>query len=312
MAREASASDLLERSPAGHAPYRRALVVANPIAGRGKGSKAARELSEGLRSLGVQVDTHMTSGRDDARERVAALEPEVDLVIAVGGDGTLREVLEGLPDSSIPVGQLPLGTANVLANELGLPRDVHEALEVFSQRHTQRLDISHVNGELSFLVTGVGPDAMAVREVERLRRGAITKLHYVWSLFHTLCRYRAPRLQVEIEGDPIPGEYGFVLVSNTESYAGVAQLDPQTKLDDGQYEVYLFPARSRMALIAILLRGMLRNLPGKFGSLHKATRVRITSTEPTPYQVDGDYKGETPVEISVPGRQVRLLTPPTK
>ena len=311
MAWESSANDLLESTPPRHAPYRRALVVANPIAGRGKGGKAARELSEGLRRLGIPASTHLTSGRGDARERVARLEDDVDLVIAVGGDGTLREVLEGLQDTSVPVGLLPLGTANVLAGELGLPRDVHEALEVFAQRHTRRIDVSRVNDELSFLVTGVGPDAMAVREVERLRRGAITKLHYVWALFATLLRYRAPKLKVEIDGDEVPGEYGFVMVSNTKCYAGVAQLDPATRMDDGRYEVYLFPARGRLQLIAIVLRGILRSLPGRLGTLHRATQVRVTSPEPAPYQVDGDYHGETPVEIAVPGRQVRLLTPPT-
>ncbi|MBI3630228.1 MAG: acylglycerol kinase family protein, partial [Candidatus Rokubacteria bacterium] len=74
-------------------PFRRALVIANPIAGRGRAEAIGRRVAEELARRGAPADLHLTRARGDARARVAALGPDVDLVVAVGGDGTLREVL---------------------------------------------------------------------------------------------------------------------------------------------------------------------------------------------------------------------------
>jgi len=309
IAREAQQLDTTQRPAVDEAPYRRALIVANPIAGRGKGAEAARELEEGLRQLGVPTAVQLTRTRGDAQEMVASCDPEVDLVVAVGGDGTLREVLEGLNDAEVPVGILPLGTANVLAHELGLPRDVHATLEILAEKHTRKVDVATVNGELSFMVTGVGVDAMTVREVERSRRGPITKFSYFGPVLRTLSRYRAPRLKVEVDGEGLPEEYGLVLVSNTINYGGLLNLDAETRLDDGRFEVYLFRAQTIWALLAYGLRGLLGRLPGGLGELRRARSVKITAAEPVPYQIDGDYRGETPLDITVSDCPVRLLVP---
>lgn len=294
------------------APYRRALLVANPIAGRGKGAKAARELEEGLRRLGIRTDVHMTEARGDGERRVAAMDPEVDLVVAVGGDGTVREVLAGLPRRDIDVGILPNGTANVLAAELGLSRDVHRTLEILASRKARRVDVAEVNGTVGFMVVGIGPDAMAVREVERRRTGPITKWAYVTACFRVFRRYVPRRVVVEVDGERVEGEYGFVLVSNTTSYADLLTLDPGTRLDDGVFEVYLFRAGTRFELLKYLLKGLFGRLPGNLGTLRRARGVRVFSAEgedPVPYQVDGDYRGETPVDVRVASVPVRFLVP---
>ena len=169
--------------------------------------------------------------------------------------------------------------------------------------------MAHVNGNLAFMVTGVGIDAMAVREVERRRTGPITKWSYVRAVLRVLRKYRPPRLGVEVDGERLPGEYGFVLVSNTINYGGLLNLDADTRLDDGLFEVYLFSARSRWELATYALRGFLGRLPGGLGVMKRARQVRVTSDEPVPYQVDGDYRGETPVDIQVADLQYRLLVP---
>jgi diacylglycerol kinase family enzyme len=111
-------------------PFRRALVVANPIAGRGLGETVGRELATGLSKLGIATELYLTRGRGDARAKLRNLREPIDLVVSVGGDGSLREVLDGLMDPEIPVALVPLGTANVLALDLGLAKNVDRALEV--------------------------------------------------------------------------------------------------------------------------------------------------------------------------------------
>ena len=290
-------------------PYRNALIIANPVAGRGQGTKAANELKQGLRSIGVAADVFFTGKSGDAFAHLRSLEGEIDLVVSVGGDGTLREVIDGLVDPSTPVGVLPLGTANVLAKELGLPRDVHHSLDILKRKRVISIDVAIVNGRLSVLMTGIGIDAMAVREVERRRTGPITKWSYVSATLRALSGYRAPRLRVKLDGVALPEEVGFVLVSNTVHYGGVLRLAADARMDDGLLEVYLFPTGRLLELAAAFLRGLVGNLPGGKVQVRRAKTLEIDSTEPVPFQVDGDLGGDTPVEIRVAPNQYRLVVP---
>lgn len=257
----------------------------------------------------MSAELYLTGARGDGRARVRGLEAGVDLVVAVGGDGTLREVLDGLPDPEVPVGLVPLGTANVISRDLGLPRDVERALDVMAAGRVTRIDVARVNGHLCCLATGVGLDGMVVREVERRRRGPITRGSYLVALLRVLRRYRPPRLAVEIDGVHDREAYGLVVISNIVHYAGVLRLARDRRLDDGRFEVYLFRDASRRALAAAALRGVVGQLPGGACGLRRARRVRITSDTPVPYHVDGDYGGETPVAFVVCDRQYRMLTP---
>lgn len=292
------------------APFRRAVVVANPIAGRGKGRSAAEELGEGLRALGAETEVFLTSGRDDAWHFLRSHEGEVDLVVAIGGDGTVREVLNGLVDPDVPVGILPLGTANVLAAELGLPRDVHRALEVFARGRVVPIDVATVGGKLAFMVMGVGFDGLAVREVEAHRKGPITKLVYGPAILRALRGYTPPELEVEVDGERVPGgPFGLVLVSNLARYGGFMRLSPRSRMDDGRFEVYLLRGGSPLALAGHALRGVAGRLEGKRCVVRQARSVRVTAKRPAPVQVDGDYAGETPIELSVSDLQYRVLVP---
>jgi len=144
----------------------RALIVANPIAGRGRGRDVGHAVARKLTRRGVVAALFFTRARGDARARVAAA-TDVDVVVAVGGDGTLREVLEALPDGGPAVAVVPAGTGNVLARDLGLPADAARAAEVILGGRSVGLDTARVDGRLCFLAASVGFDAMAVHELER-------------------------------------------------------------------------------------------------------------------------------------------------
>lgn len=289
--------------------YRNALVVANPIAGRGKGEHAATELAEALRNAGIAVELYMTKARDDARVKVRCANPDTDLIVAVGGDGTIGEVMSGLMSDEIHLGILPMGTSNLLGMDLKLPRDVDSLLEVLLAGRTQAIDLCEVNGHTSFLCTGIGLDAATVRALEKRRKGPISKLSYAAPLLDCLWNFKAPRLKVEIDGKAVDGEYGLVVACNTIHYAGYLKLDRNRRLDDGLYEVYLFRSGSGLAMLTYAIRGLLGWLPGGSCTMVRAKSLRVTSDAPVPYQVDGDYRGETPVELIVTDRQVQLLVP---
>ncbi len=283
------------------------LVIANPISGAGRGADLAKALARELEVAGLRVEVRLTAARGDATNFAA--QAQADAVVSVGGDGTLNEVLRGLRNPNTPVGVLPIGTANVLALDLGLSADPSRAARTILAGHSVKLDTAVVHGELSFLAVGVGFDAQAVRRVERRRRGPISKLSYVKAGLETLWSYREPKLEVELDGERLPGNFGWVLVSNVINYGGLFRLASDRELGDGLWEVYLFERAARRHLFVHGIRAVLGRLPAKGATRRRARRVRITSAEPVAAQADGDSRGQTPIEIDVRGPQFRILCP---
>jgi YegS/Rv2252/BmrU family lipid kinase len=290
--------------------FQKALVIANPIAGRGRGRAAAERLSARLTRVGIENRLHFTTGRGDARDRAREVEADRDLVVSVGGDGTLGEILEGLRGRDVPVAILPLGTANVMSLDLGIPRDVDRVVEIVARGRTTAIDTAHVNGRrLSFLATSVGFDAHVVHEVEARRRGPITKSTYLAAGMRALRGYEPRRLAIEIDGARVQGSFAGAIVSNVVHYGGLRILSTDRRLDDGLFEAYLFAKGSRAALFGYGLRALAAGLPGGSCTRLRARSVRIESDGPAPCQVDGDAFGETPVEIVVDPVQSRLVVP---
>lgn len=299
----------MSANPVTDAPYRRALVVANPVSGQGQGVKAAREVEEGLRRRGVSAELLVTQARGDAYEKLRAQGTHFDLVVAAGGDGTLREVLEGLVDPDVPVAPLPFGTANVLAHEIGMPRDVHRFLEILLAKKTEALDVMKVNGRLSFLVTGIGLDGEIVRRVDENRSGPISRKTYVWPAIKTLFGFRPGKLSITLDGEPLDGTYGQCLVSNTLRYAGLFRVARDCRRDDGVFELVLFPKGSRVEIAMALARGLVGQIAGGSVTCRRGRSVTIDCAEPVPYQVDGDFGGTTPVVIEPAPNRYRLVVP---
>ncbi|MDP6408730.1 MAG: diacylglycerol kinase family lipid kinase [Planctomycetota bacterium] len=297
------------QAPPRESAYRRALVIANPVSGRRQGESAGKELSAGLQRLGIPTELFLTGCAGDGERRARALTDETDLVVSVGGDGTLGEVLTGLFGRKVDVGVLPLGTGNALSADLKLPRDVDRALAVFTAGKTVDVDVARVNGRLSFLVVGVGPDAAVVEEVHRNRRGPMTQWAYLPATLRTMLRHRPVKLSVELDGEPLEGTFGQVLVSNTIHYGGLVPLCPGRVLDDGRFEVFLFRRGNLLGLINYALKAFLRRIPDKTSEVRLARTVRITSPKPAPCQIDGDPAGRTPVVFEVLDTRHRILVP---
>ncbi len=290
------------------AAFQRALIVVNPIAGKGHARKAANALQQGLEEVGLSVEVYETGARGDAALRVAGLDPGVDLVVSVGGDGTLAEVLETL-DPSVPVAVLPLGTANVLGLELRLPREAAGLVRAIAAGKTTGLDTARVNGRISFLVTGVGLDGAIVEDVEARRTGPINKFFYVRSVLRTFMHYRPSILTVRVDDEALAGTWAWVLVTNVRGYGGVVRLATDGKLDDGLFEVVLFPRAGPLSLLGYALRALMGRLPGGSCKMVRASRVQIEADRPTPVQIDGDFAGQTPIEFETRPQCHRLLIP---
>ncbi|MBK7875813.1 MAG: NAD(+)/NADH kinase [Planctomycetes bacterium] len=296
------------------APWRRALLVANPIAGSGRARAAATELERLLRAAGLEVELLFTGARGDGRRFVAEREGRFDVAVAIGGDGTVREVLDGLVDPSVPVVIFALGTANVMSLDLRLPREPAGIARAVLGGRSTAVDVARVNGgQLSFLVTGVGFDAQVVAGLERLRKGPITKGTWARAGLSAIALEPLPRLAVALDGRALPGEWAEVLFSNIVHYGGFDVLAHDRALNDGLWELYLFPARSKLGLLRHGARALVGRFPGGSVRRERGRKLEVRSVRAgaaeVPVQVDGDLAATTPVTIELERVQRRLVLP---
>ena len=289
----------------------RILSIANPVAGGGRARSGAEALAALLEARGHQVERFYTRGAGDARRRAAELEDAVDRIVAVGGDGTLNEIVNGLADPSrTPLTQMPFGTANILAREMGIPFSAEAVADVVERGATRRLDLGTIGQQRFLLLVSSGFDAEVTRVIRATRKGTLGFLGYVVPILRAAARYRPPRLRVRLDGgEPLPA--ALVLASNVRNYGGLFTIADRARCDSGQLDVCLFERATRLDIARIGIAGRsgrVSQLPGV--AYRTARRVEIEADEPVPVQVDGDYWGETPVALELEPGVVPILVPP--
>lgn len=295
---------------------KRFLLIANPIAGGGRGRIAAPRLHDALIALGCESELYFTKKSGDATDRAAAVErDEFDGVVAVGGDGTLNEVLAGLPDPSVPLGIQAVGTANVMALELKLPRRPEELAKILRDGKTIESAIGLVTGRehessrrfLLFVSSGL--DARIVERVTEVRTGTQGKLKYLSPILHVVRRWQVEPLRFTTAQGESHDNLSAVVVTRAKSYAGVLRFPGDIKLEDGLLHVLAFRQTTRWQYFRASLRALTGQLrPGRDVICLQTTGVKI-ECDHTPWQIDGELGGHGSVEIELDPRRARLFVP---
>jgi diacylglycerol kinase (ATP) len=293
---------------------RRALVVVNPISGRGRALRAAERFLAAFRAEGGVAEEVRTSAAGEGTRRAAgARAAGFDAVVAVGGDGTVNEVLNGLEGSGIPVAILATGTANVLARDLGIPFDPAAAARVAATGRPRVIDVGEARstaGERRFLCcAGVGFDGAVVRGVAEARKARLGFRGWVRPLWREIRDYDFPSLRVTVDGAASPAAT-LAVVCNTANYGGLFTLVPGADPGDGALDVFLLDARRRRSFFRYLWGAWRGTLPGqRDAATSRGRAVRIEADRPVPVQVDGDPFGTTPLDVSIRPGAARVLVP---
>jgi diacylglycerol kinase (ATP) len=290
---------------------RRALLILNPTAGT-RTREGARRAVETLRALGVAVAVRETACRGDAeRYAASASRADFDVVVAAGGDGTINEVANGLGRHSPPLAIVPLGTANVLASELGLPLRPEAAARVIAEAQPRPIYVGLANGRRFLQMAGAGFDACVVEGVSAGLKRRLGKGAYVWRTAVELGRYGFPQLRVELDGGSF--EAVSVIVAKGRFYAGRFVAAPLASPERPSFQVVLFRKPGRVgALRALAALGL-----GRLGSLPEveiraARSVGIAGADGAPVQADGDVVGRLPVRIEIGAERLWTLRPPVE
>jgi YegS/Rv2252/BmrU family lipid kinase len=298
----------------------RIKIIVNPVSGRGKALRLAEGVTELLRGQGCTVDLQKTLASGDAK-RLAAESQGFGVLAATGGDGTVNEVLNGLPLENPPaLAMLPSGTANVLAKELRLPRTIEGLSRVLREGRDETWDLAveRNSGRRFLLFASAGYDAHVVRIFHEARTGPIRMWQYLWWGLKSIFLYDIPRIAVEIDGDRLTTDASWVLLSQVSCYGGPLVFTPLAKPGSGAFEVMVVKGRSRWTVLRIFAWAFwswmtgCKPRPGGV-SFHRGKRVRLSSPDgqAVPLQVDGDPGGHLPGDFElVPGAlKVRAPAP---
>jgi len=294
--------DLPERA------HRRVLVIHNPTAGWRRRRRFERILSA-LIAEGVDVDVRPTTKRGDAETFARDADPaKLDAIAVAGGDGTINEVVNGLGDKKLPLAVIPLGTANVLAHEIGLGGSPREIARTIAEGRPQPISVGIVNDRRFVMMAGFGFDAHVVADVRPAIKKLFGKVAYVLSTLKTLASFDFPKYRVVVDGETF--DVASAVIANGHFYGGTFVCAPDARLQDPSLHVVLFmkPGVLRTIRYAVWLAlGRLTKLPDV--KIVPATDIVVERVDHDPVQGDGDILANLPARITLAPAALALLMP---
>jgi YegS/Rv2252/BmrU family lipid kinase len=286
------------------------LFIVNPCAGRGRGAGIAQELAGRLerRKLGAKLVTTSAPGEATTIARTAAAPGS--LVVAVGGDGTAHEVVNGLAGTPATFGLVPVGSGNDLASALGIPSRIEGALDVLAFGRDTTIDLGRFDDRWFANSLGLGFEAQVTiesRNVTRFKGFAA----YLWAVVKALRRLRCPELTIGVDGVPYDGPRLLVSIGNGPRVGGGFLLTPDAQPEDGLLDVCIVNALSRWQVLRTLPKAMSgTHLDHPAVLLTHARVLEIASPEGFPFHADGEVidtnRRELRVEIVPAALRVRV------
>ena len=291
----------------------RFLLVFNPGAGRSDRAFLESVLAR-LAAAGATIAraVSVTAAGARAEVRAAVTSGPFDAVIAAGGDGTIRQVAVAAIDSGVPVGIIPVGTANVLAHEIGLVRNAAGVAQVLLDGTAKTIAVATANGEPFLLMAGAGFDGRVIAALDQGWKARIGKAAFVAPVLATLAR-PLDVLHATIDGRPHTATW--IVAANARHYGGAFVIAPDAGLTRPGLQAILFHARSRRRLFRQLAALGLGHLERRQAlaacdiEIIACSDVTITAAAPVPTQIDGDPFGATPLVVRQGPATVALIMP---
>ena len=287
--------------------------IYNPIAGKGRSAAFRAALESRLARLNVPHAFHETHGRGDAvrlaRELTRDAAGPVDIV-AMGGDGTLNEVLNGLADpAAARLGIVPCGSGNDFAAVAGIPATPEGALELLLNGRAKPTDYMVCGGVRGINAIGTGIDVDILRRYGRMKllKGSAA---YLTSLIITVLTYRARPFYDETDGAPVPHRAMIACAGNGRRFGGGIVICPEAEIDDGLMDVVIIDDIKRAAIPFAFLRLMQKRvLELPTAHFRRVPALKVRSDVPMPIQIDGEIYEDLPFDVHVVPGGLRIYRP---
>jgi diacylglycerol kinase (ATP) len=299
----------------------RTVFLVNPASDNGATGRRWPELARRASALGLAGDALFSEQPEHLRElaRQAALEG-ASLVVAVGGDGTVNEVVNGLFDvEGAELAVIPRGTGVDFVRTYGIPTRLEAAVEVALAGGTRQIDLGRVGyrawsgqyGEQLFAnIASVGMSGAIAKRTNETTKTFGGKASYLWATLAVFARWQPTEVRISVDDEIRGGRMHDVVVANGRYFGGGMKICPDASPDDGLFDVLLIGAVSKADFIRTMpkiYRGT--HLPHPKAELLRGRVVSVESDEPIPVELDGEQPGTTPVRFDIVPGALRLRVP---
>ncbi|MFA5069823.1 MAG: diacylglycerol kinase family protein [Patescibacteria group bacterium] len=287
----------------------RYFLILNPAANQGRAAKIIPIIQEFFNKWDQKYELAVTKRPKEAVTLANQAAKKYDVVVAIGGDGTINEVVNGLMGSRAVFGLIPAGAGNDFSKALGLKNNLSENLEIILRGHVREVDVGKVNHLYFINILGTGFDALVAESMASRPKMLKGLAAYLWGLAKTLKRYRFTRLKLKTDGWSEEKEYLMVAAANGEFFGGGFHLTPHASIRDGFLDVLLADKMSRKYLLKNLnkvIKGTHENLPEI--RIIKTKKLSIESEGELLCEYDGELlRGQKKLEIEILPRAIKII-----
>ncbi|MFJ5448955.1 lipid kinase [Pectobacterium carotovorum] len=275
------------------------------------GDSSARYVKELLQQSQIGIVEPDEKDTGSCSDIIRAYADRVDFVIIGGGDGTLNSAAPGLVDTGLPLGVLPLGTANDFARTVGIPREIRQAVQVIANGQRRAVDLGEVNGHLFFNVSSIGFSAALARGLSAKSKKRWGTLGYALAAFKLLKQSRPFRVEIEHDGIKERVRTVQVSVGNGRFYGGGMAVADSAAPDDGRLDVYSLEVSHWWEMVA-LIPFIRKGTHGRWRKVRafSARELTLSTSKPHDINADGELIGKTPAVFGIREKAIQVFAPP--
>ena len=290
------------------------FLIVNPAAGKNKGAKAIEKAIPLLKQKGIQSEVTTSNFAGHAIELAQQFDPsKFDGIIAIGGDGTLFEVINGLlkkyQSFDLPVGQIPVGTGNSFIKDLAI-QTIEDAIAKIAGGTSRKVDVGffkYPEGEHYFInLLGTGFVANVAHRAGKYK--AFGPLSYVIGVFEEVARLKSVPMEITIDGKVYQREYIFTEICNSTKTGGNMIMAPDAKIDDGLLDIILLNRISRLNLLKVfpqIFKGT--HVNDSHVETFKGKHIKIITETLQRLTPDGEVFGSTPIEVFILPNKITMF-----
>lgn len=289
---------------------RRALLLVNRFSRRGQES-----FSEVVKQL--QRDFQLIEGNAEQPRQISDLihqyRHQVDLVIIGGGDGTLNAAIEGLINTQLPLGILPLGTANDLARTLEIPKSIPEACKIIANGKVKRIDVGKVNGKHFFNVASLGLSVQITQQLRGDLKRRWGVLAYAIAALQVVYRTRPFKAEICYLDRSIKVRTVQIAIGNGRYYGGGMVIDDDATIEDCKLDLYSLEIRQWWQIFP-LIPAIMCGKQGKWPGVRtlEGQEIEIYTRKPYPINTDGEITTYTPAKFQLVPQALPVIVPINK
>jgi diacylglycerol kinase (ATP) len=287
---------------------KRALLLVNPKARRGQ--EAIGPVTKRLEAGGLKVTIEPFSALPEIARDIVRLREKANLVIVCGGDGSVSSAAMAAIESGLPLGVIPMGTANDLARTLEIPDDLERAADIIAAGKTRRIDVGTVNGHAFFNVASIGLSAELSRKLDPDLKRRFGRFGYAVAAARVLSGAEKFRAHITEKGHQIDVSTYQIAVGNGRHYGGGNIVEASAAIDDGHLDMYSLET-SNVWKLAMMMRSFRAGTHGAWSEVRTARCVEfdVETDHPMPINADGEIVSSTPAHFKTLPNAIEVFVP---